>query len=80
MIYILTLGVITILYYNYHIDNSSGSQNSLGIEKLIIDYDYFSNVIGYDYIVLYSNVIDYEYLIVIVIMATTTICNYRMSD
>ena len=51
----------------------------------VIDYDYIdfsSNVIDYDYIDFSSNVIDYDYVIVIVIMSTITItdCNYPMSD
>ena len=46
-----------------------------------MDYDYFDNVIDYDYIDFSSNVIDYDYVIVIVIMSTITItdCNYPMS-
>ena len=50
-----------------------------------MDYDYFGNVIDYDYdyIDFSSNVIDYDYdyVIVIVIMSTITItdCNYPMS-
>ena len=47
-----------------------------------MDYDYFGNVIDYDYIDFSSNVIDYDCVIVIVIMYTITIidCNYPMSD
>ena len=51
-----------------------------------MDYDYFDNVIDYDYdyIDFSSNVIDqdYDYVIVIVNMSTITItdCNYPMSD
>ena len=50
-----------------------------------MDYDYFDNVIDYDYdyIDFSSNVIDYDYdyVIVIVIMSTITIAdwNYPMS-
>ena len=47
-----------------------------------MDYDYFGNVIDYDYdyIEFSSNVIDYDYVIVIVIMSTIIYCNYPMSD
>ena len=44
-----------------------------------MDYDYFDNVIDYDYIDFLSNVIDYDYdyVIVIVIMSTITITDYN---
>ena len=44
-----------------------------------MDYDYFGNVIDYDYdyIDFSSNVIDYDYVIVIVIMSTITITDYN---
>ena len=79
-----------------HVGNYKGSQNLRVIVKVIVDYDYFANVIDYDYIDFSSNVIDYDYIdfssnvidydydyvIVIVIMSTITItdCNYPMSD
>ena len=44
-----------------------------------MDYDYFGNVIDYDYgyIDFSSNVIDYDYVIVIVIMSTIMITDYN---
>ena len=47
-----------------------------------MNYDYFGNVIDYDYdyIDFSSNVIDYDYVIVIVMSRITiTDCNYTMS-